>query len=207
MVPNTDTRTRTRTRKNHLSDNYWEFPTHPSPLNRCLPGHVTSWSPNILDGLHVTWMTSWKNLEKWRHRRREVSKAVLSIFYFYFLVRVIVYVTRKAELFDRGQFFHRRVKFFCQFGTSRKTDVAPTFSPEKVKNLVVKGISSLWTRFLCRSPNIWHTRFAFLRKIAVAKDLDVWVVKVVLSAGPCIIVTMNCKEMTNSLHVRYLRLF
>ena len=48
-------------------------------------------------------------------------------------------MTRKAELFDRRQFFHRRVKFFCQFGTSRKTDVAPTFSLEKVKNLVVKG--------------------------------------------------------------------
>jgi len=129
--------------KNHLSDNYWEFPTHPSQLNRCLPGHVTSWSPNILDGLHVTWTTSWKNLEKWRHRRREVSKAVLSLSYFYFLLRVIVYVRRNTELFDWRQFFHRCVKFSCQFGTSRKTDVAPTFSLKKVTHLVMKGISSL----------------------------------------------------------------
>ena len=58
---------------------------------------------------------------------------------------------RKAELFDRRQFFHRRVKFFCPFGTSSKTGVAPTFSPEKVKNLVVKGIFFFQQDF-CAGP-------------------------------------------------------
>lgn len=76
-----------------------EFLTHSSQHSRYVPGHVTSWSPNIPGGRHVTWTDSWKNLEKWRHRSSKVSKVVLFLSYCSFLIWIIVYVTRNAELF------------------------------------------------------------------------------------------------------------
>ena len=90
----------------------------------------------------MTWTVGWNNLEKWRDCASKVIFLFLFLDNCYFSCRIIVNVTKNVELFYVRLIFHRCAKFSCQFGTSRKTDVPPTFHLQRLR-------VQLSEKFLC----------------------------------------------------------